>query len=199
MRAIFNQRIHCSKYEFSWKVDVVLDEILSWGSSSQLDIKLLSWKLVMLVALASACRSSAISYLNCKYMKQQGPNILFELPRGTKICCPCSETRKIVFDSFSKDENLCVVSCINEYLRKTQEWRDIDDKIDRSWLILSLVKPHHPMSTSSIARWLKETIRKAGITNFTAHSIRSASTSKDKRMGLSTKDIIDQLVVNMKY
>lgn len=112
---------------------------------------------------------------------------MFELPRCTKICHPGSETRKIVFDAFSKDENLCVVSCINEYLRKTQEWRDIDDKIDRSWLILSLVKPHHPISTSSIARWLKETIRKAGITIFTAHSTRSASTSEAKRMGLSTR------------
>lgn len=72
MRAIINQRIPSSKCEFSWNVDVVLDEILSWGSNSQLDIKFLSWKLVMLVALASAGISSEISYLNCKYMKQQG-------------------------------------------------------------------------------------------------------------------------------
>ena len=88
---------------------------------------------------------------------------------------------------------LCVVSCINDYITRTQIWRDTDDKFDRSWLILSFVKPHHPITTSSIARWLKQTIHKSGISSFfTGHSTRSAATSKAKRVGISVKDVIDQ-------
>ncbi|CAC5393416.1 unnamed protein product [Mytilus coruscus] len=58
MRAIFNERTPTSEYEFSWDVDIVLNEILSWGTNQALDIKHLSWKLVMLLALSSAGRAS---------------------------------------------------------------------------------------------------------------------------------------------
>jgi hypothetical protein len=60
MRAIFNQRVPMSKYQFSWNVDTVLSEISSWGTNDDLDIKSLSWKLTMLLALASAGRSSEL-------------------------------------------------------------------------------------------------------------------------------------------
>ena len=110
-----------------------------------------------------------------------------------KTCRPGLDNRKLSFDTFSDDKKLCVVNCINDYLTHTQNWRQINDKLDRSWLLLSMVKPHHPITPSSVARWLKETISKAGISDiFTAHSTRSASTSKAKRIGLSAKDIIEQ-------
>jgi hypothetical protein len=42
MRAIFNQRVPMSKYQFSWNVDTVLSEISSSGANDDLDIKSLS-------------------------------------------------------------------------------------------------------------------------------------------------------------
>lgn len=193
MRAIFNERTPTSKYEFSWDVDIVLNEIVSWGPNEALDIKHLSWKLVMLLALSSAGRASEIGMLNCKYMKQQGSQVLFELPKLTKTCRPGSKTKSIAFNSFLNEKNLCVVTCINDYMSRTQSWREQGDNIDRSWLLLSVVKPHHHIVPSSVARWLKETIKKSGFSSlFTGHSTRSASTSKAKRVGLSTQDVIDQ-------
>ncbi|CAC5406722.1 unnamed protein product [Mytilus coruscus] len=193
MRAIFNESTPTSKYEFSWDVDIDLNEILSWGTNQALDIKHLSWKLVMLLALSSAGRASEIGMLNCKYMKQQGSQILFELPKLTKTCRPGSKTKSIAFNSFPNEKCLCVVTCINDYMSRTQSWREQGDNIDRSWLLLSVVKPHHHIVPSSVARWLKETINKSGFSSlFTGHSTRSASTSKAKRVGLSTQDVIDQ-------
>ena len=163
MRAIFNKRVPMSKYQFSWNVDTVLPEISSWGTNDDLDIKFLSWKLTMLLALASAGRASELNSLNCKFMKQQGSFIHFELPIHTKTCRPGSDNRNLSFDSYKDDPNLCVVFCINHYINRTQSWREINDKIDRSWLILSMVKPHYPITTSLVARWLKQTITQSGI------------------------------------
>ena len=193
MRAIFNERTPTSKYAFSWDVDIVLNEILSWGKNKEMDIKLLSWKLVMLLALTSAGRSSELGMLNCNYMKQQGSKIFFDLTKHTKTCRPGSKPKSLSFDSFPEDENLCVVICISDYISRTKSWRDVNDETDRSRLLLSYVKPHNPIVSSSIARWLKETIQKAGISRvFTGHSTRSASTSKAKRAGLSSQDVINQ-------
>ncbi|CAC5404629.1 unnamed protein product [Mytilus coruscus] len=194
MRAIFNERTPASKYEFSWDADIVLNEILSWGSNQASDIKHLSWKLVMLLALSSAGIASEIGMLNCKYMKQQGSQILFDLPKLTKTCRPGSKTKSIAFNSFPNEKSLCVVTCINDYMSRTQSWREQGDNIDRSWLLLSVVKLHHHIVPSSVARWLKEKIKKSGFSSlFTGHSTCSASTSKAKRVLLSTQDVIDQV------
>ena len=52
-------------------------------------------------------------------------------------------------------------------------------------------KPHKPVTSSSIAQWLKEILNEAGIntTLFKAHSTRAASTSTAKMAGLSTNNI----------
>ena len=147
----------------------------------------------MLLALASAGRSSEINSFICTYMKLQDSFIHFELPIHTKTCRSGSHNRKPSFDSYKDDPNWCAVSCINHYINRTKSWREINGKIDRSWLILSMVKPHHPITTSPVARWLKQTIAKSGMSNtFTGYSTRLASTSKAKRAGLSAKEIIEQ-------
>ncbi|CAG2255355.1 unnamed protein product [Mytilus edulis] len=107
----------------------------SAGPNEALDIKHLSWKLVMLLALYSAGRASEIGMLNCKYMKQQGSQVLFELPKLTKTCRPGSKTKSIALNSFPNEKSLCVVTCINDYLSRTQSWREQGDNIDRSWLL----------------------------------------------------------------
>ena len=85
-RAIFSQKPPTPKYDSSWAVDKVLNEIISWGTNESMAIKLLSWKLVMLLALSSAGRASELGMLNCKYLRQQGSIMTFELPKLTKTC-----------------------------------------------------------------------------------------------------------------
>ena len=60
-------------------------------------------------------------------------------------------------------------------------------------LLISYQKPHKPVSTDTIARWLKTVLEKAGTdTNiFHAHSTRAASTSAAKTAKLSVNTIMD--------
>ena len=74
-----------------------------------------------------------------------------------------------------------------EYLARTQELRK-----GRSQLLISYVKPHAPVSKSTIAHWCKVVLGKAGIdiTVFGAHILQSASTSEAKRKGLPVEIIM---------
>lgn len=91
-----------------------------------------------------------------------------------------------MFNAFDTD-SLCVVKCIRFYVERTRSFREISDNIYRSWLLLSFVKPHHPVTTSSVFEWLKTITTEAGInTNqYKAHSTRSVSVSKAYFAGVS--------------
>ena len=73
------------------------------------------------------------------------------------------------------DEKLCVVQHIIEYLQRTDRLRPPQCE----QLLISLQKPHGPVSTETISRWCKLFLTSAGVdTNkFKAHSTRAASTS----------------------
>ena len=59
-------------------------------------------------------------------------------------------------------------------------------------LFLAIVKPHKPVSSCTIARWLKCVLNDAGIdvNMFTAHSVRGASSSAAAMAGVTTNDIL---------
>ena len=92
--------------------------------------------------------------------------------------------------SFEEDTKLCVVATLEEYLKRTKVWRGKD----KSQLLLSFVKPHNPVVSSTISGWIKNVLREAGIDTkiFKGHSKRSASTSKAGLTGLSVTDILER-------
>ena len=52
---------------------------------------------------------------------------------------------------------------------------------------MAIKKPHNPVASCTIARWLKETLRLAGIdvSIFSGHSVRGASTSAAAGAGVT--------------
>ena len=98
---------------------------------------------------------------------------------------------KVTYASYNENEALCVVSTFNAYIERTSSWREDPNK---GLLFLSYISPHKSVESSSISRWIKEVLEKAGIDTktFKAHSTRSASTSKASSLGLSEKEILDR-------
>ena len=88
---------------------------------------------------------------------------------------------------FPQEENLCPVKCLAEYEKRTQSWRS-----ENSQLLLAIIAPHKPVTSSSIARWLKDILESSGvdISLFSAHSTRSASASAAALSGMTTMDIM---------
>ena len=57
-------------------------------------------------------------------------------------------------------------------------------------LIITTTKPYKPATSDTIRRWVKTTLTNSGILNFSAHSVRSASTSKAKELGIEIQRIM---------
>ena len=60
------------------------------------------------------------------------------------------------------------------------------------WTLQAVVKPHKPICSSTLARWLKSLLERAGIDTdtFKAHSVRGAATLAAARAGVTTSDIL---------
>ena len=94
----------------------------------------------------------------------------------------------VTFSSFVEDTDICVIETLDSYLKRTGSWRSDED---RPQLLLSFISPHKPVCSSTIANWIKKLLVLCRVDSaFTAHSTRSASTSKAKFPGLSEKEIL---------
>ena len=183
MNACFNARPLQPKYVM-WDVDLVLNHIRSLGANNTLSDKQLTQKLSMLLALASAGRSSDLNY-----MTVYDNTIVFELGRLTKSRRKGQSPIKLTFHAFIDNPLLCVVSNILRYKERTRGWRTGNSK---SQLLLSFVEPHREVVPCTIAGWLVQVMSNAGVdtSDFKAHSTRGASTSKARAKSLSCQEII---------
>ena len=56
---------------------------------------------------------------------------------------------------------MCVENCLDAYLDRTKVGRD-----GKNQLLLSFIQPHKEVCSSTISRWLKETLVLSGVTKF---------------------------------
>ena len=161
--------------------------MLQWGDTTSLSLKLLTYKLVMLMSLARPSRSADLASLcidHCHY-KPEGvvfvPSVLAKQSRQGK---PLTE---YFFASFTDNRELCPVETLRQYQKVTASLRK-----ESAHLFVAIVQPHKPVAPCTIARWLKEVLKLSGFdTNiFIAHSTRSASSSAAADSGVTTSDIL---------
>ena len=82
---------------------------------------------------------------------------------------------KIYFYKYQKDQKLCVVSTIDEYLKRTKTWRTHGNNFQ---LLLSYIKTHVEAHSSTVTRWIKKILKETGVDvdGFKGHSTHSANT-----------------------
>ena len=97
------------------------------------------------------------------------------------------------FPCFKDDPILCPVVTLKAYEEHTKEFRDFQSSTPKTCLFLSWIGKHNPVTSSTIARWLKETMKDAGIdiSIFKSHSVRGAACSKAAGAGVTTKQILE--------
>uniref|UniRef100_T1J8R6 Tyr recombinase domain-containing protein n=1 Tax=Strigamia maritima TaxID=126957 RepID=T1J8R6_STRMM len=138
-------------------------------------------KVACILALCLATRSSDLSLLSAK--------VKF-LRNSCHI--PLLGTRKsgsqsnFVVTRF-KDPRLCPVTLIKFYLHYTKHYRQGSQN-----LFLGASKPFKPVSSTTIARWIKSTLSDAGVNTavFSAHSTRAAATSFAFKKGIHLSHIL---------
>ena len=188
LKGTFTTRPALPKYKEVWDVNMVLEHLKTLHPADTLPLKLLSFKIVMLMAILSGQRCQTIHALTTRNMKVSNTKVMFIVNDLLKPTKPGKECTKVEFLSFDEDPRICAVRYLSEYLERTKEIRH-----DHHKLLVSYQKPHRSVSRNTVSRWLKHELKLAGIdtSTFGAHSTRAASTSAAKAQKLSITTIMD--------
>ena len=87
---------------------------------------------------------------------------------------------------------MCPVQTLRAYEARTAEFRTPISGLAQTKLFLSWISKHAPVTSSTIARWLRTCLLEAGIDTsvFKAHSVRGAACSTAAWAGVTTSDIL---------
>ena len=152
-----------------------------------ISLKQLSVKMVTLLAILSGQRVQTLSSLKLSCVKISSDRCVFYIDSLLKTSKPGKHKSSLEFLSYD-DSDICIVRHVQLYIEKTKNIRDNIDK-----LLISYQKPHGAISSSTISKWIKSTLSKAGIdtTIFKAHSTRSASSSSVMDKGVPVNIILN--------
>ena len=185
---MFNTRPTSPKYTYTWDTDILLRYLKELSGNEALTFKLLAHKTATLLTLLTGQRVSTIPLFDTEHMDLQDHQVIFHMSELLKHSRPGKTADPFVFNSFQAESRLCPVNCIKAYLEKRNALaQDTDTR-----LFITYGKPHHPASKNTISRWCKQALAAAGINTkvFQSHSIRVASTSKAKSIGVSIDTIL---------
>ena len=189
LKGVLNLRPAMPRYQQSWNVDTVLTYLQILPNNEDLSLRFLTQKLAILLAITAPKHSSELKLLDFRFMRILPEGAEFQLPGLTKTS---SEVISVFFAKYSECEKLCVLRCLQCYIMRTDSFRPARNPNIANQLLLSYHRPHHPVQSCSIARWIKSILGSAGIDTaiFKGHSTRSASTSKARAGGVSLEEVI---------
>ena len=115
----------------------------------------------MLCALVASARAQTLSFLSLDNMDIHTNKYIFKIPQLLKQSRPGYENPDVVIKAYP---------VLKGYLKRTKSIRATKQ------LFVSFVKPHDKVTTSTIGRWVRTVMQKAGIntTKYKAHSVRAA-------------------------
>ena len=189
LRGIYNRRPQTSRYGCTWDVNIVLDYLRELSPLKDLSLRELTDKCVMLMLLVTAQRVQTLSTLrtNDMFWSTDNSTVVFRLSQVLK------HTKKgslgtISLQAFPQDPRICVIKTLRAYLSRTAEIRDKNSGA----LFISTRPPFQAATTTTIARWAKESLANSGIdvSLFTAHSVRGATTSKMSSLSIPVQEIM---------
>ena len=148
------------RYSSTWDVDIVTTYIASMGRN-EVSLKRLSQKLVVLIALVEASRTSELA-LDIRFRTYKPDGVAFKLVFLTKKRTPGLPPKELFFGAFPGDNSLCVVHCLRQYERVlTQEFRSTE--IEAKPLFVSYTRPHKPVMSQRLAHWIKDLLSGQGL------------------------------------
>lgn len=185
LKGVFRLRPPQPKYNVTWDTNIVLDHLSSWYPNNEISLDKLTFKTVMLIALASAQRVQTLSKINIRNIHTSPDRIIIKIPDIVKTSRPGSNQPVIYLPFFSDRPTVCPANSLQNYLEITSSLRKSDN------LFIGIKNPHRAVGAQTLSRWLKHTLGECGIdTNvFSAHSTRHAATSQAHSRGVSV-DVI---------
>ena len=189
LKGVFNECPPTPKYSDVWDVGQVLDMFQSQGASENLTLQELTIKTVMLFVLTRPCRGADLAALDLRYRSYLPEGVVFKPGHLSKQSRPSHHSVDFFFPAFAQDVCLCPMATLRVYESRTVSFRKDESQ---NKVFLSFIGKHNPVCSSTVARWLKVCLQKAGVKTsvFQAHSTRAASTTKAAMSGMTVEDIM---------
>ena len=183
---LFNLCPPKQKMTLVWDVKVIFDHFRTLPKNDLLTDKQLSQKLCLLLLILGGQRVNTIYNFTVDRMIVSDCSITFSPAKVLKHSKKGRKLDSFCYKAYDDEKILCVVEVVKEYLKRRKH------KVDSSILplLISLSKPYRGISTDTIRRWVKDLFSECNIFDFSAHSCRSASTSKAKELGVEIDTIM---------
>lgn len=174
------------RYDWTWDPSPVIQFLGNLYPNENQSLQSVTEKLATLLALVTAQRVQTLSVIEITNIVYKADGVEIKIPQRIKTSGKNRLQPVMWLPKFSDKPNVCVVACLESYIKKTETIR-LDNK-----LFICCKRPYSAASSQSISRWIKSTLSKAGLdtSNFTAHSTRHASTSCANRKGVDVNIIL---------
>ncbi|XP_045206275.2 uncharacterized protein LOC123558463 [Mercenaria mercenaria] len=183
LRGIFNQRPPLRKLVPEWDLPLVLGCLKKppFEPMKEASLKYVTWKTCFLIAITCFRRCSDIQALRLGEgnINVQKKGLTFLLAGLSKQDRPNHHSRKIFVPSFPSNKLLDPKRAMTYYLKKTECFR-IQGSENELKLFLSVIKPHEPVLSQTISKWLVNVIKFA---------YKKSNKQLDKVKGHSTHSI----------
>ena len=188
LRGIYKYRQSLPKYNVTYDANIVLNYLSTLSPNSDIPLQHLVHKLTALMCLLAGQRAQTLGTFCLDYMHIDNDRCIFYIPELVKQSRPKFHQAPVEFLSFSQNTDLCPVECIHAYLERTLQFRE-SSHVGK--FFLSYAKPHKPVTSGTLAKYMLRVLLTCGINiqQFSAHSLRSSSTSCAEAKGLSLKEI----------
>ncbi|XP_047025959.1 uncharacterized protein LOC124634427 [Helicoverpa zea] len=187
MKGVYKLRTPQPRYTFTWDPAIVLDYLSAWYPNSDLSFERLSKKLTTLLALITAHRVQTLSLIKLSNIKKYNEKFVINITDQIKTSAVNRTPPTLILPYFDERPSICPARTLEHYLSVSATKR----KSNCDSLLISFKKPFNNVTSQSLSRWIKVTLRESGIDTsiFCAHSTRHAATSAANRFGVSL-DII---------
>nr|CAI5855651.1 unnamed protein product [Callosobruchus analis] len=174
MKGISNMRPSLPRYNYTW-------------DPQQLSLKELFGKLATLLALLTGNRIQTIALIRVSNINESKDGIQILITEKIKTSSRNRVQPCLQLPYYKNDARLCPVLNLKCYITMTQSLRDGED-----FVFISHQRPYRRVTKNSISRWIKDTLRKAGINTeiFKPHSTRHAATSAALKKGVQVETIL---------
>ena len=183
VKGTFEERPALPKYTDTWYVSQVLDHLCLLPTISELTLKQLTLRTVMLLTLLTGQRGHAshlVTVDDLRMSKDKCAIVSSSKHTQTKAGV---HTAPAEISAFESNLKLSLVSHLREYLRRTASLRK-----GKKLFVLVVVVP----VSRTFSRWVKETLADVGINTdrYSYHSTRAASCSAASRQGMNLSAIL---------
>ena len=175
LKGIFNLRPALPKNKDIWNPDEVLRKLKLISPAHVLTLRQLTLKLVLLLALVTGQRVQTLHLLDLGNLQKTDECYVFTINECIKTTRPGKHIAPLKLYKFKESPSLCVYLYLTEYIDRTKPLRGNDNR-----LLITYMKPYTAVSKQTISRWIRFQLKICGvdINKYSAHSTKSASTSK---------------------